>query len=138
MLSYITVGANDVPLSGRFYTAILIPLGYEKKETPNGVEFTSQDVPGRLNRPSAVYLKKPYNGKEATVGNGSMAAFQAETHAMVRKLHAAGLEAGGSDEGAPGFRDEYSAHFYVGYLRDPIGNKIAIFCANPAEGTRGG
>jgi len=121
MLSYITVGANDVRLSGRFYTAILTPLGYEKKEVPNGVEFTSQDVPDRVNRPSAVYLKKPYNGKEATVGNGSMTAFQAETHEMVRNLHAAGLEAGGSDEGAPGFRDEYSAHFYVGYLRDPLG-----------------
>ena len=67
----------------------------------------------------------------------SMAAFQAETHAMVRKLHEAGLEAGGSDEGAPGFRDEYSAHFYVSYLRDPIGNKIAIFCVNLAEGVRG-
>ena len=137
MLSYITVGANDVPLSGRFYTAILTPLGYEKNEVPNGVEYISQDVPDRVNRPSAVYLKKPYNGKEATVGNGSMTAFQAETHETVRNLHAAGLEAGGSDEGAPGFRDEYSAHFYVGYLRDPLGNKIAIFCANPAEGTRG-
>jgi len=135
MLSYITVGANDVPRSGRFYTAILIPLGYEKKEAANGVEFTSPD---RVNGPGAVYVKKPYDGKEATVGNGSMTAFQAETHEMVRNLHAAGLEAGGSDEGAPGFRNEYSDRFYVGYLRDPLGNKVAIFCANPAaEGTRG-
>ncbi|MBR0646816.1 VOC family protein [Plastoroseomonas hellenica] len=137
MLSYITVGANDVPRSGRFYAAILIPLGYAMKEAANGVEFTRPGVPGRANGPGAVYVKKPYDGKEATVGNGSMTAFQAETHAMVRNLHAAGLEAGGSDEGAPGFRDEYSAHFYVGYLRDPLGNKVAIFCANPAEGTRG-
>ena len=129
MLSYITVGANDVPRSARFYTAILTPLGYQKNEAANGVEF--------INDPGAVYVKKPYDGKEATVGNGSMTAFQAETHQMVRDLHAAGLEAGGSDEGAPGFRDEYSDHFYVGYLRDPVGNKVAIFCANPAEGTRG-
>ena len=46
MPSYITVGANDVPRSGRFYTAILTPLGYEKKEAANGVGFTSPDVPG--------------------------------------------------------------------------------------------
>jgi hypothetical protein len=137
MLSYITVGANDVPRSGRFYTAILTPLGYQKKEAANGVEFTSPDVPNRVNTPNAVYVKKPYDGKVATVGNGSMTAFQAETHEMVRQLHAAGLEAGGFDEGAPGFRDDYSDHFYVGYLRDPLGNKVAIFCANPAEGTRG-
>ncbi|MEQ8393627.1 VOC family protein [Thalassobaculum sp.] len=137
MLSYITVGANDVPRSGRFYAAILIPLGYEKKEGAEGIEFTAPDVPGRSNGPAAVYVKKPYDGKEATVGNGSMTAFQAVTHEMVRNIHAAGLEAGGSDEGAPGFRDEYSDHFYVGYLRDPLGNKVAIFCSNPAEGTRG-
>ena len=35
MLSYITVGANDLPSSGRFYAAILTPLGYEKKEAEN-------------------------------------------------------------------------------------------------------
>lgn len=136
MLSYITVGANDVPRSGRFYAAILTPLGYEKKEATDAVEFALPKVPGRAGGPT-VYVKKPYDGKEATVGNGSMTAFQAGTHEMVRSLHAAGLEAGGSDEGAPGFRAEYSEHFYVGYLRDPLGNKVAIFCADPAEGTRG-
>ena len=137
MLSYITIGANDIPRSGRFYASILIPLGYERKDTAHGVEFTPPMGPDRITGPGAVYVKKPHDGKAATSGNGSMTAFQAATHAMVRNLHAAGLEAGGSDEGAPGFRDEYSDHFYVGYLRDPVGNKVAIFCANPAEGTRG-
>ena len=137
MLSYIRVGANDIPLSGRFYTAILTPLGYRKKEVPNGIEFTFPDMPGRSRGPAAVYVGTPYDGEEASVGNGSMTAFQAETQEMVRELHAAGLQAGGSDEGAPGFRADYSDHFYVGYLRDPLGNKVAIFCANPAEGTRG-
>lgn len=130
MLSYITIGANDVPGSGRFYAAILTPLGYRKQEGADGIEFTA---PGG---PASIYVKRPYDGDMATVGNGSMTAFRAETHEMVRKLHAAGLAAGGSDEGAPGFRADYSAHFYVGYLRDPVGNKLAIFCANPAEGTR--
>ena len=136
MLSYITVGANDVVPSGSFYTAILTPLGYDKKETADVVAFTSPDVPDQINAPGAVYVRTPYDGKEATVG--PMTPFQAGTHEMVRNLHAAGLEAGGSDEGAPGFRDEYSDSFYVAYLRDPLGNKVAIFCANPAEGTRGG
>jgi hypothetical protein len=52
---------------------------------------------------------------------------------MVRDLHAAGLAAGGTDEGAPGVRAEYSPHFFVGYLRDPVGNKVALFCSDPAE-----
>ncbi len=135
MLGYITIGANDVPRSGRFYAAILTPLGYEKNETPEGIGFTAPPVPGRAT-PAAVYVKHPFDGKPATFGNGAMNAFQAPTQAMVRALHAAGLAAGGSDEGAPGFRDDYSDHFYVAYLRDPTGNKLAIYCADPAEGTR--
>lgn len=136
MLSYITIGANDVPRSGRFYAAILVPLGYEQTETVDAFEFTSPPVPGRSDGRGAVYVKKPHNGQAASVGNGMMAAFQAETHEQVRALHAAGIAAGGSDEGAPGFRDEYSDRFYVAYLRDPMGNKIAIFCTNPAEPMR--
>lgn len=62
---------------------------------------------------------------------------QARTHAMARNLHVAGLEAGGSDGGAPGFQDADSDRFHGGYLRDPLGNTIAIFTANPAEGIRG-
>ena len=137
MLGYITIGANDVPRSGRFYAAILTPLGYARKDTADGVGFTVPTVTDRMPGPAAVYVRKPYDGRPATVGNGSMTAFRTQTHAMVRSVHAAGLEAGGTDEGAPGFRDDYSDNFYVGYLRDPLGNKVAIFCANPAEGSRG-
>ncbi len=133
MLSYIRVGANDAAVSGRFYAAILTPLGYLTKQVPKGFEFTFPKMPGPAPGPAAVYVGKPYDGKPATVGNGSMTAFQAATYAIVREVHVAGLEAGGTDEGAPGFRAEYSDRFYVAYLRDPLGNKVAIFCADPAE-----
>lgn len=62
-----------------------------------------------------------------------MVAFEASNQAQVRALHAAALAAGGSDEGAPGFRAAYGPRFYVGYLRDPQGNKIALFSSNPDE-----
>ena len=65
-----------------------------------------------------------------------MTAFEVYTQTSVHTIHAAGLAAGGSDDGEAGFRPDYSANFYVAYLRDPLGNKLAIFCANPAEGTR--
>src|SRR3546814_17046410 len=86
MLSYMTVGADDVPRSGRFYAAILVPLGYEMTETAEGIEFTVPEGPGRPDGSATLYVKKPFDGKAATVGNGSMAAFRAETHALVRNL----------------------------------------------------
>jgi catechol 2,3-dioxygenase-like lactoylglutathione lyase family enzyme len=127
MLSYINLGANDIPRSERFYTAVLEPLGYEKAEQKDAVAYTLPDIPDR-NGPGAVYVTKPYDGREATVGNGSMIAFRVPTHAQVRALHSAGVAAGGTDEGAPGFRAQYSKNFFVAYLRDPVGNKLALFC----------
>ena len=62
-----------------------------------------------------------------------MVAFEASNQAQVRALHAAALAAGGTDEGAPGFRAAYGPRFYVGYLRDPQGNKIALFSSNRDE-----
>ena len=67
-----------------------------------------------------------------------MIAFEAGSQAQVREFHSAALAAGGSDEGQPGFRDAYGPHFYVGYLRDPQGNKIALFSSNPNEPGRDG
>ena len=32
-----------------------------------------------------------------------------------------------ADEGKPGIRAAYTDDFYVAYLRDPVGNKIAVF-----------
>jgi catechol 2,3-dioxygenase-like lactoylglutathione lyase family enzyme len=121
MLGYLTVGANDIPRSERFYTAVLAPLGYAKVEQEDGVAYTLPDGP-------SVYVKKPFDGREATVGNGSMLAFRVPTHAELRALHSAGVAAGGTDEGAPGFRAQYSRNFFVAYLRDPVGNKLALFC----------
>lgn len=138
MLSYIMIGANDLPRSQRFYSAILTPLGYEQAHPGNAVVFTMPVAPDRVGSASTIYIVKPYDGQNATFGNGSMTAFRTETHASVRAIHTAGIDAGGVDEGAPGFRAEYTEHFYVAYLRDPVGNKIAVFCDDPAEGRRGG
>lgn len=133
MLSYITLGANDIKASERFYSALLEPLGYHKRVAPEGLAFTLPDPAGSPSGPCVVYVKPPFDGKPATVGNGSMAAFRTGSHASVRQVHAAAIAAGGTDEGAPGFRAEYSKAFFVAYLRDPVGNKIALFCNDPAQ-----
>ena len=80
----------------------------------------------------------PFNVAPATFENGSTVAFETYNQEQVRRLHAAVLTAGGSDDGAPGFRDAYGADFYVGDLRDPQGNKIATFSSNPDDPGRDG
>jgi hypothetical protein len=57
-----------------------------------------------------------------------MPAFRAESRVKVDEIYAAGLASGRVDEWSPGTRAAYTPGFYVAYLRDPIGIKLAVFC----------
>ena len=133
MVAYLSVGASDMTRAKRFYTAFLPALGYALEESEEGLSFalirTSPDCPA----PPEFYVKPPFDGQPTSAGNGSMVTFEASNQAQVRALYAAALAAGGTDDGAPGFRAAYGPRFYVGYLRDPQGNKIALFSSNPDE-----
>jgi catechol 2,3-dioxygenase-like lactoylglutathione lyase family enzyme len=133
MIAYVTVGADDIPRAKRFYTAFLPALGYGLTEGPEGLSFALPVPLGQRPVYPDFYVKPPFNGASAQAGNGTMVAFEARTQQQVRDLHAAALAAGGANDGAPGFRASYGPRFYVGYLRDPQGNKIALFSANPDE-----
>jgi catechol 2,3-dioxygenase-like lactoylglutathione lyase family enzyme len=138
MISYVTVGADDIQRAKRFYSAFMPDLGYGFEEGPEGLSYVLPAQPGQPAASPDYYVKPPFDGRPASAGNGAMTAFQARSQQDVRDLHAAALAAGGRDEGQPGFRDAYGAHFYVGYLRDPQGNKIALFSSNPDEPGRDG
>jgi len=133
VIAYVTVGADDMALAKRFYSAFLPALGYDLKEGPEGLSYALPVEPGQRPTLPDFYVKPTYDGRPASAGNGSMVAFEAQSQRQVRALHAAALAAGGSDEGQPGFRASYGPDFFVGYLRDPQGNKIALFSSNPDE-----
>ncbi|MEL7099449.1 MAG: VOC family protein [Pseudomonadota bacterium] len=138
MISYVSVGADDIAAAKAFYNAILPALGYGLSEGPEGLSYVLPPEEGQTVLFPDFYVKPPYNGQAASNGNGAMVGFEARDQAQVRALHAAAVAAGGTDEGAPGFRAAYSANFYVGYLRDPQGNKLSIFSANMDDPWRDG
>lgn len=136
MIAYVTIGADDLARAKNFYVAILPALGYRLSEGPEGLSFALPVPDGQPPTQPEFYVKPTFNGAPASAGNGAMVALEAHDQTQVRALHAAGLAAGGTDEGAPGFRPTYGARFYVGYLRDPQGNKIALFSSHPDDPTR--
>ena len=138
VIAYVTVGANDIARAERFYSAFLPALGYELEYYHGDLSYALPVEQGRSPVSPDFYVKAPFNGQPATTGNGNMVAFEARNQAQVRELHAAALAAGGADEGAPGFRDAYGPNFYVSYLRDPDGNKVALFSSNPDDPGRDG
>ena len=69
------------------------------------------------------WIHRPYEGEPAT-GNGWHVAFLADSKEMVNAFHAAALEAGARDDGAPGPRPDYGPAYYGCFARDLDGNKI--------------
>jgi len=138
MIAYVTVGVDDIVRAKRFYSAFLPALGYDLDEVHGDLSYTLRRQPGQPVALPDFYVKSPFDGRPASAGNGTMIAFEARSQMQVRDLHAAAIAAGGSDDGPPGFRDIYGPRFYVGYLRDPQGNKIALFSSDPNEPGRDG
>ena len=126
MFSHVTVGCADLVRAAAFYDATLLPLGFRRRAvTPDGgPESACWVLPGQ--RLPRFYVTLPFDGAPATSGNGAMVAFLAPSSAAVDVAHAAGLVAGGVDEGAPGLRPHYGVDYYGAYLRDPDGNKLHL------------
>ena len=121
MFAFITIGTNNLKKSSAFYSKILKPLkikkvlshdryfGYAKKATPKKIEL---------------YLIRPHNKKKATIGNGTMITFKANSKKTVNEFYKIGIKLGAKDEGMPGPRHGKD---YYAYLRDLDGNKICVF-----------
>lgn len=136
MIGYVTVGVDDIEAAERFYSAFLPALGYGLEVSAEGLSYSIPAAAGHLPEAPDFYVKPPFDGQPASSGNGTMVAFRVKTQAKVRELHAAAVTAGGRDDGPPGFRAAYGPHFYVGYLRDPQGNKCALYCNDRSEPRR--
>ncbi|MEP7209014.1 MAG: VOC family protein [Casimicrobiaceae bacterium] len=120
MIGYVTLGTNDFPKAKAFYDKLLGSLGAKRVfEMERAVAWgTSMSAP-------SLGVCLPYDGKQATRGNGTMVALVVDSNDKVDALYELALELGGSDEGKPGPRGD---GFYAAYFRDLDGNKLNCFC----------
>ena len=132
MISHITIGTRDKARAKAFYTPIMALLGYPPRDPAKSKQFVMWTAPDG-GRPFFV-IAEPFDGKAPSAGNGQMTALVAPYRPAVDAAHAAALEAGATDEGAPGLRPQYHANYYGAYFRDPDGNKVCIVCHDAVEG----
>ena len=127
MIDHMGIGASDFAASRRFYDAALAPLamGMVMEVTPeesggyHGVGY------GRNGKP----IFWVSNGGPR--GAGIHVAFTAATRAEVDAFYAAGLNAGGRDNGPPGLRPDYHPNYYGAFLFDPDGINVEAVCHRP-------
>jgi catechol 2,3-dioxygenase-like lactoylglutathione lyase family enzyme len=118
MIGYATLGTNDLARASSFYEKLLAELGARKVMTNERMVMfgAGRDQP-------MIAVCSPFDGKKATVGNGTMLALNVGSPDAVKRIHAKALELGGTDEGAPGPRGPG----FFAYFRDLDGNKLAAF-----------
>jgi catechol 2,3-dioxygenase-like lactoylglutathione lyase family enzyme len=119
MYDHLGLKVGNLDASVRFYTEALKPLGYvlcSRDET--GASFGPNNAPALW-----LYAHRP------AAGAGAHIAFRAPDHAAIQKFHAAGLKAGGRDNGAAGPRADYSPSYFAAFLIDPDGNNVEAVCA---------
>ena len=119
MIGYAMVGSNDLEKAKGFYDGVLGELGAKRGWATDRMQAYSTGE-----KSSPLVVCKPYDGKEATVGNGMMISLLAPSREIVDKVYAKALASGGKDEGKPGMRGET---FYGAYFRDLDGNKLCVF-----------
>ena len=119
-IDHVKLPVADLDASRRFYAAAVAPLGWKLVyDGPESLGFGTGDG-GEDDEPLALQL-----------GDGPHArthvAFTASRREQVDAFHAAALEAGGRDNGAPGDRP-YGGVYYAAFVLDPDGHNIeAVF-----------
>lgn len=122
MLDHVGFAVSDYERSKAFYAKALAPLGVTLLLEPAGqaagfgqdgkrffwIEAQGRPVQGRLH-----------------------VAFAVEDRETVDAFHATALEAGATDNGAPGVREMYHPNYYGAYVLDPDGHNIEAVCHKP-------
>lgn len=117
MIHHVSVGTGDLERARAFYDPVLALRGMRLiLADERSLNYGTGDI--------LFSVEMPVDGRPASPGNGVHVAFAARDRAMVQNFHRTALAHGGSDDGAPGLRPEYDAHYFGAFVRDPDGNKI--------------
>jgi catechol 2,3-dioxygenase-like lactoylglutathione lyase family enzyme len=118
MFDHVGLNVRDYAASRAFYEGALAPLGYHVvMDFPEwkAVGFGTGEQPTFW-----ISEREPY-------GTAAHVAFTCDDRAAVDAVYAAGLEAGGTDNGPPGLRD-YHPGYYAAFVHDPDGNNVEAVC----------
>jgi catechol 2,3-dioxygenase-like lactoylglutathione lyase family enzyme len=127
MIDHVGFAVGDAERSGEFYDALLGAIGLVRLATIPAAENGSGGMAhgyGRAEDGDAFF----WIGDNEMVGEGTHIAFRVANRAMVHAFHAAGLAAGGGDQGGPGLRPHYGPAYYAAFILDPDGLNIEAVC----------
>ena len=129
VLDHVGIRVSDLPASRRMYEAALAELGFSmlgdgEFEGDSYVLFGHEG-----NDDFILHTVGTAPGRDR-VTTGVHIAFPAKNAEAVDRWYAAAMQHGGTDNGPPGLRPEYSGRYYAAFVLDPDGNNVeAVFHA---------
>jgi catechol 2,3-dioxygenase-like lactoylglutathione lyase family enzyme len=122
MIDHVSVRVSDFGRLVAFYRDALAPIGYQVlMEYPGAVGLGADGKPDLW----LMQTDRPLNPTHVALSSASRPTIDA--------FYAAGIAAGGTDNGPPGLRLDYHPTYYAAFVRDPEGNNIEVVChSDPA------
>lgn len=118
MIDHISIAVRDIRAAEMFYTALLAPLGLIKlREWPDAAIGYGKKYP-------EFWINGRPGMTAVAADSGVHICLRAGSTGAVDAFHAAALSRGGTSDGAPGPRPEYSDRYYAAFVRDPDGNRV--------------
>ena len=129
MIDHIGFPVSNYERAKAFYARALAPLGYTliMEIDADKTESASPAAGFGANGKPDFWI-----GGEGGIDRPLHVAIVAKDRATVDAFYQAALAAGGRDNGSPGLRPHYHAHYYGAFVLDPDGHNIEAVCHAPA------
>ena len=121
MFDHVSFGVSDIKRAGKFYDAVLKPLGYTRQSD-------GERALGYGEKGAGLWLLATKKPVKPDMESGLHFCFVAKDRAGVDAFHAEALKNGGKDNGKPGVRADYSPKYYAAFVIDPDGYRIEAYC----------
>jgi len=126
-IDHITLSVADLDKAKGFYANVLAPLGLELVGEYSAEQSGNEAFAGfGIGRKGSFWIAE--SGQQTPQTH---ICFRASSRQAVRDFHAAALDAGGSDNGAPGIRELYHPAYYAAFVLDPEGHNIEAVTFEP-------
>ena len=121
MFDHVSIGVSDVKRAGKFYDAVLKPLGVTRLSDGEASLGYGEKEP-------ALWVQAANKPVKPDMESGMHFCFTAKSRAAVDAFHAAALKTGGTDNGKPGVRADYGPTYYAAFAVDPDGYRLEAYC----------